>query len=80
MRIRQAFVGLGTSDKVVCRVLGGSDNARGRRCRLGVLTQPIRHRRDNSHTGPGGQFVVPLPAPAPPRGPLYPYMAPGHGG
>lgn len=25
MRIRQAFVGLGTSDKVVCRVLGGSD-------------------------------------------------------
>ena len=30
--------------------------------------------------GPGGQFVVPLPAPPPPRGPLYPYMAPGHGG
>ena len=25
MRIRKAFVGLGTSDKVVCRVLGGSD-------------------------------------------------------
>jgi len=25
MRIRQSFVGLGTSDKVVCRVLGGSD-------------------------------------------------------
>ena len=30
--------------------------------------------------GPGGQFVVPLPAAPPPRGPLYPYMAPGHGG
>ena len=30
--------------------------------------------------GPGGQFVVPLPAPPPPRGPLSPYMAPGHGG
>ena len=30
--------------------------------------------------GPGGQFVVPLPAPPPPRGPFYPYMAPGHGG
>ena len=42
--------------------------------------KPIRHRRDTSHTGPGGQFVVPLPAPPPPRGPLYPYMAPGHGG
>eukprot|EP00629_Pelagomonadales_sp_RCC1024_P005890 CAMPEP_0119296484 /NCGR_PEP_ID=MMETSP1329-20130426/50594_1 /TAXON_ID=114041 /ORGANISM="Genus nov. species nov., Strain RCC1024" /LENGTH=819 /DNA_ID=CAMNT_0007297417 /DNA_START=138 /DNA_END=2593 /DNA_ORIENTATION=+ len=25
MRIRQSFVGLGTSDRVVCRVLGGSD-------------------------------------------------------
>ena len=30
--------------------------------------------------GPGGQFVVPLPAAPPPRGPFYPYMAPGHGG
>ena len=30
--------------------------------------------------GPGGQFVVPLPAAHPPRGPFYPYMAPGHGG
>ena len=57
-----------------------SDRARGRRCRLRVLTRPIRHRRDTSHAGPGGQFVVPLPAPPPPRGPLYPYMAPGHGG
>ncbi len=56
------------------------DRARGRRYRLGVLTEPIRHRRDTSHAGPGGQFVVPLPAPPPPRGPLYPYMAPGHGG
>jgi len=25
MRLRQSFVGLGTSDKVVCRILGGSD-------------------------------------------------------
>ena len=30
--------------------------------------------------GPGGQFAVPLPAAPPPRGPLYPYMGPGHGG
>ena len=54
--------------------------ARGRRCQRGVLTRPIRHRRDTSHAGPGGQFVVPLPAAPPPRGPFYPYMAPGHGG
>ena len=47
---------------------------------VGVLTRPIRHRRDTSHAGPGGQFVVPLPAAPPPRGPFYPYMAPGHGG
>ena len=56
------------------------DRTRGRRCRLRVLTRPIRHRRDTSHAGPGGQFVVPLPAAPPPRGPFYPYMAPGHGG
>ena len=79
-----AIVGLGTSDKVVCRVLGGSDKcdalaiAAAYKRKYGtVLKDGIRKECSGNY---GGQFVVPLPAAPPPRGPFYPYMAPGHGG